>query len=69
MHAGEASNSSDQRAHGDKFLAAIVKTIPPSEKWNKNARRQGEERHRQRAKGGKFPAVTVKTIPPSEKRH
>ncbi|MBC8543652.1 hypothetical protein [Bianquea renquensis] len=35
MHAGEASNSSDQRAHGDKFLAAIVKTIPPSEKWNK----------------------------------
>ena len=32
MHAGEASNGSDQRAHGDKFFPAIVKTIPPAEK-------------------------------------
>ena len=27
MHAGEACNSSGQRAHGDKFLYSIVKTI------------------------------------------
>ena len=32
MHAGEASKGSGQRAKGDKFLHAIVKTIAPAEK-------------------------------------
>ena len=32
MHAGEARKGSGQRAYGDKFLAAIVKTIPPAVK-------------------------------------
>ena len=32
MHAGEASNSSGQRAHGNKFLSATAKTIMPAEK-------------------------------------
>ena len=32
MHAGEARNSRDQRAHAAKFLAATVKTTMPAEK-------------------------------------
>jgi len=32
MHAGEAKNGSGQRAKGDKFLPATVKTIAPAEK-------------------------------------
>ena len=32
MHAGEAKNGNGQRAHGNKFLAATVKTIAPAVK-------------------------------------
>ncbi|MFQ9802078.1 MAG: hypothetical protein ACLR23_27820 [Clostridia bacterium] len=30
MHAGEANNGSDRRAHGAKFPAASAKTIIPA---------------------------------------
>ena len=35
MHAGEARNSRDQRAHGGKFLAGIVETAKLAEKQHK----------------------------------
>ena len=34
MHAGEAKNSSNQRAYGDKFLHSTFKTIAPAVKQN-----------------------------------
>ncbi|MFR5071196.1 MAG: hypothetical protein ACLTDS_03085 [Bianqueaceae bacterium] len=39
MHAGEARNSRDQRAHAGKFLAGIVETAKLAEKQHENARR------------------------------
>ena len=35
MHAGEARNSSDQRAKGGKFTAGTVEVTEPAEKQNK----------------------------------
>ena len=64
MHAGEASNGSDQRAHGDKFLPATVKTIAPAEKQNKKCTPAAASG----VKGGKFTAGRFETTTPAEKR-
>ncbi|MFQ9801891.1 MAG: hypothetical protein ACLR23_26690 [Clostridia bacterium] len=46
MHAGEASNGSDQRAHGDIFYVSNGETSTPAGIRYENARRQDEERQR-----------------------
>ncbi|MBC8543962.1 hypothetical protein [Bianquea renquensis] len=53
MHAGEAKNGSGQRAKGDKFLPATVKTIAPAENEIKNARRRSKERQQPAEKQNK----------------
>ncbi|MBC8545117.1 hypothetical protein [Bianquea renquensis] len=46
MHAGEASNGSGQRAHGDKFHATTVETTMPAEKRDEKCTPAKEERQR-----------------------
>ncbi|MFQ9801887.1 MAG: hypothetical protein ACLR23_26670 [Clostridia bacterium] len=46
MHAGEAKNGSDQRAHGDIFYVPNGETIMIAGFVMKYARRQDEERQR-----------------------
>ena len=70
MHAGEARNSRDQRAHAAKFPAITVKTIIPAGKWNEKCTPAWRATAAVSGhKGGKFPAITVETTMPAEKRH
>ena len=61
MHAGEARNSRDQRAHGGKFLAGIVETAKLAEKQHKKCTPES---------GGKVEASVQKETkpPPAEGR-
>ncbi|MFR3483011.1 MAG: hypothetical protein ACLTXL_05690 [Clostridia bacterium] len=61
MHAGEASNGSDQRAHGDIFYVSNGETSTPAGIRYENARRQDEERQRPAARGDIFYAPSSET--------
>ncbi|MFR3483012.1 MAG: hypothetical protein ACLTXL_05695 [Clostridia bacterium] len=61
MHAGEASNGSDQRAHGGIFYAPSGETSMTAGIRYENARRQDENGSDQRAHGDIFYAGTVET--------
>ena len=68
MHAGEAKNGSDQRAHEDKFLAASGETTMPAEIQNEKCTPAIKNGSDQRTHGGKFPAGSGETTMPAGKR-